>query len=883
MSDDFSDDGGEDESEERMRDMLAQYYGIAGGAGGVSTAGAVAGPATTRGRVSAADAAFRMDAVEFDSSEYVRHLLRTCETADLLQRNDEMVHEIKALDSDMQMLVYENYNKFISATDTIRSMKENVESMEEEMDTLVASMDEIADKSERINSSLASKRSQIDKLVRVRRLLKRLEFFFELPQRLQQCIDEGLFAQAVKYFKIARETLREYSHVASFSNIQAESEQLMDALRTRLKTQIQDTDQPSQMNDLVRLLLDLDVPAEDLRPQLLHCHEQCFTQILRDEARKVSEEGPSADLGIQSLNEAFVSPFAAAVASFRKIFPCPEGVVLEDFEEDLSAVTNTVFDLYFELATSMLASPGGPDVHQLPNPARVRHLATALESLLGATRALDVHLPTCKCRARGADFVEKFLSNQLAIGFQWVRQETLAALRALAGAQEAEPAPNSALESEHGQTVPADKEFKELDLPTTAAASLHTVDQRSFEAEDWRQKPTTLKAVLEFVLERFGRMLDSTQPLVQFGDLVLGESRRTAGQQTFAARTAGDSRTFVVWLATCMEILADVTLRPGPQCVWGLEHSASTSPTAAFDHHAEESWEASVFLQGVTAALGEPQVVALVAPTPRFALECSVLCRGLHRNFTPALADVIEGSIPASRTEARVDDDEVQTHTRSSSNRLLGYFVELHGNEIAAQIRAAVRSLFNAQGPVDAVSPAVCEACEGFIRALREVAAVLELRPVASAMSRTNTWRPIRQTSGLSSAHKGLQLDIERVFSERVQVFGEVRFNLASILEGLAKIVLKAMCEQIRVVWLTPDAYQQLLVDTQFVRLVSHCFVENVALLDGLVDEALVAAAERLVEPLAERSTDNRDLRAAVSTACDAFEVSMSRMGVELR
>ena len=30
--------------------------------------------------------------------------------------------EIKSLDSDMQTLVYENYNKFISATDTIRKV-----------------------------------------------------------------------------------------------------------------------------------------------------------------------------------------------------------------------------------------------------------------------------------------------------------------------------------------------------------------------------------------------------------------------------------------------------------------------------------------------------------------------------------------------------------------------------------------------------------------------------------------------------------------------------------------------------------------------------------------------------------------------------------------
>jgi hypothetical protein len=38
----------------------------------------------------------------------------------VLQRYTGMAAEIKNLDSAMQMLVFENYNKFISATDTIR-------------------------------------------------------------------------------------------------------------------------------------------------------------------------------------------------------------------------------------------------------------------------------------------------------------------------------------------------------------------------------------------------------------------------------------------------------------------------------------------------------------------------------------------------------------------------------------------------------------------------------------------------------------------------------------------------------------------------------------------------------------------------------------------
>ena len=52
---------------------------------------------------------------------------------DLIGEDTKMIHEIRSLDSDMQMLVYENYNKFISATETIKRMKNNVEGMESDM------------------------------------------------------------------------------------------------------------------------------------------------------------------------------------------------------------------------------------------------------------------------------------------------------------------------------------------------------------------------------------------------------------------------------------------------------------------------------------------------------------------------------------------------------------------------------------------------------------------------------------------------------------------------------------------------------------------------------------------------------------------------------
>ena len=43
----------------------------------------------------------------------------------------------------MQTLVYENYNKFIAATETIRKMRVDFRGMEEEMDQLANSMTNI--------------------------------------------------------------------------------------------------------------------------------------------------------------------------------------------------------------------------------------------------------------------------------------------------------------------------------------------------------------------------------------------------------------------------------------------------------------------------------------------------------------------------------------------------------------------------------------------------------------------------------------------------------------------------------------------------------------------------------------------------------------------
>ncbi len=85
-----------------------------------------------------------MDGSAFDAETYSQRLIKEASLSQLMAHESEVVRQIGALDSDMQTLVYENYNKFIAATDTIRKMRVDFRAMEDEMDRLADKMQNIS-------------------------------------------------------------------------------------------------------------------------------------------------------------------------------------------------------------------------------------------------------------------------------------------------------------------------------------------------------------------------------------------------------------------------------------------------------------------------------------------------------------------------------------------------------------------------------------------------------------------------------------------------------------------------------------------------------------------------------------------------------------------
>lgn len=63
-----------------------------------------------------------INGAHFDPEMFLSKLIKEKSLTELMDEEAKTVTQIRALDSDMQTLVYENYNKFISATDTIRKV-----------------------------------------------------------------------------------------------------------------------------------------------------------------------------------------------------------------------------------------------------------------------------------------------------------------------------------------------------------------------------------------------------------------------------------------------------------------------------------------------------------------------------------------------------------------------------------------------------------------------------------------------------------------------------------------------------------------------------------------------------------------------------------------
>ncbi|XP_020254941.1 vacuolar protein sorting-associated protein 51 homolog isoform X1 [Asparagus officinalis] len=251
-----------------------------------------------------------------------------------------MAAEIKNLDTDLQMLVYENYNKFISATDTIKRMKNNIVGMEANMEQLIEKIMSVQSRSDGVNTSLFKKREHIEKLHRTQNLLRKVQFIYDLPVRLGKCIKAEAYADAVRFFTGAKPIFEAYGD-SSFQDCKKASEEAMDLVIQNLQAKLYSDSEPIEARaEAVVLLKQLNFPVDNLKAKLLEKLEDYLVKF-KNEPKVVDSENnePSAvekspgPAPVKSpranVDSVSIGVFSKTVRAYLIIFPDSEGRLIK--------------------------------------------------------------------------------------------------------------------------------------------------------------------------------------------------------------------------------------------------------------------------------------------------------------------------------------------------------------------------------------------------------------------------------------------------------------------------------------------------------------------------------------------------------------------------
>lgn len=115
-----------------------------------------------------------------DVEDLVNGLIKNNNLTSLMDEESKLYRQIRMLNSEFHTLLYENYNKLISAAQIIGQMSNNFDHMEQEISSLSDNMEEIIKQSDHLSSNLSDKFKNLSKLSSTYSTLKRLEFSSDL-------------------------------------------------------------------------------------------------------------------------------------------------------------------------------------------------------------------------------------------------------------------------------------------------------------------------------------------------------------------------------------------------------------------------------------------------------------------------------------------------------------------------------------------------------------------------------------------------------------------------------------------------------------------------------------------------------------------------------
>lgn len=749
-----------DDKAKRMRDLLSSFY---------STDHA---SATNSSAVSSKYATLdTINTPSFDAEQYMNLLVQKSNLEALLQRHVEMAAEIKNLDTDLQMLVYENYNKFISATEAIKRMKNNIVGMEGNMEQLLEKILSVQSRSDGVNTSLFEKREHIEKLHRTRNLLRKVQFIYDLPERLGKCIKSGAYADAVKFYTGAMPIFKAYGD-SSFQDCKKASEEAVAIIIKNLQEKLfSDSESIQARAEAVMLLKQLDFPVDSLKEQLFEKLEQSLgdLQLRFDEksapAAKSDEssykESPDH---VPATREVSTRELVEAVRAYRVIFP--------DSAQQLVKISHHLITKHFETIEDHIKS-------QISSTNLLGMLRLTWEDVL----LMDEVLPEACIADTCFEAAKHALKQYVASTFSHLLQDITDSLIKVQRQKDTvnEECPLQVVLEASKKAVIQGSMGLLLDFRQLLDDSLPLLLRLKDSVVDWAQE-----GFQDFFRTLYDRFL-----------LLAGKSNSTGQDQVFSEGMQGEKT-----VAGLVLVLAQLSVF--------IEQSAIPRITEEI---------ASSFSGGGARGYeyGPAFVPADVCRIYRSAGE-----KFLHLYITMKTQKV------SVLLKKRFTTPNWIKHKEP---REVHMFVDLFLQELEAVL-----------SEVKQILP------QGAIRKHRRADS-----NGSTASSRSNPLRDDRMLSR-SNAQKArsqlLETHLAKLFKQKMEIFTKVESTQDSVVTTIVKLCLKSLQEFVRLQTFNRSGFQQIQLDIQFLRNSIKDTIEDEAAVDFLLDEVIVATAERCLDPV---------------------------------
>nr|CAD7433318.1 unnamed protein product [Timema monikensis] len=227
-----------------------------------------------------------------------------------------------------------------------------------------------------------------------------------------------------------------------------------------------------------------------------------------------------------------------------------------------------------------------------------------------------------------------------------------------------------------------------------------------------------------------------------------------------------------------------------------------------------------------------------------------------------------------SKSGILTTEEEICSNMRAAAQELLNHYVRTQGLGVSQMLRKSVetRDWLHTIEPrtVRAVMKRVVEdiaAVDSQVGALYEEGQRTEhssdsSRRTHSVSLSRHAHRSNWSTYTPSHLDSSLVTNMQKLFSERIEIFSSVDFSKVSILTGIIKISLKVWCcscqielfgtflECVRLRTFSRYGLQQIQVDTHYLQLYLWRFVTDENLVHFLLDEILGSAVHRCLEPV---------------------------------